>query len=141
MLIRNMTEKDYNDVYALWASCKGLKINNVDDSKDKIKLFLKRNPEPCFVAQYDNKIVGSILVGSDGRRAYIYHMAVESSYRNKGIGTQLVNASFKSLEKIGISKAALVVYTDNEKGNAFWQKNSFNIRNDLLYRDKNLSNC
>lgn len=80
-------------------------------------------------------------MGSDGRRAYIYHMAVESSYRNKGIGTQLVNASFKSLEKIGISKAALVVYTDNEKGNAFWQKNSFNIRNDLLYRDKNLSNC
>ena len=68
-----MSIDDYEDVYALWTSCKGMGLNNLDDSKEGIEKFLLRNPETCFVAEENKKIVGVILSGNDGRRGYLSH--------------------------------------------------------------------
>ena len=89
-------------------SCAGMGLNNLDDSKEGIVKFLKRNPDTCFVADVENVIVGAILVGNDGRRGYIYHTAVNPQYRNQGIAKNLVDTSVTALQKIGINKAALV---------------------------------
>ena len=51
MKIRKMTIKDYEKVYALWLSCKGMGLNDLDDSRDGIKKYLERNPDTCFVAE------------------------------------------------------------------------------------------
>ncbi len=51
MNIRTMKSEDYDAVYALWLSCKGMGLNSVDDSQDGIDRFLLRNPETCFVAE------------------------------------------------------------------------------------------
>ncbi len=139
MNIRIMTADDYEEVYALWLSCKGMGLNNLDDTKDGIDKFLKRNPETCFVAEADNKIVGVIIVGNDGRRGYIYHTAVHPDYRHNGIATQLVNKAMSALRTIGINKAALVVFEKNTTGNAFWEKIGFTVRNDLVYRNLSLT--
>ncbi|MDE6777643.1 MAG: GNAT family N-acetyltransferase [Oscillospiraceae bacterium] len=139
MNIRIMTINDYKEVYALWLSCKGMGLNNLDDSEEGIAKFLERNPETCFVAEIDNKIVGVILVGNDGRRGYIYHTAVHLNYRNLKIATQLVNKAMLALEEIGIHKVALVVFEDNIVGNAFWEKMGFTVRDDLLYRNFSLT--
>ena len=71
MIIRIMTIDDYEGVYKLWMSCAGMGLNNLDDSKEGIEKFLRRNPETCFVAEEDAEIVGVILSGNDGRRGYI----------------------------------------------------------------------
>lgn len=92
MNIRKMSIDDYEDVYALWTSCKGMGLNNLDDSKEGIERFLLRNPETCFVAEENKKIVGVILSGNDGRRGYIYHTSVNPKYRKQGIGKSLVAA-------------------------------------------------
>ena len=42
------------------------------------------------------------------------------------------------LIKLGINKVALVVFDKNEKGNIFWEKQGFTIRDDLIYRKKSL---
>lgn len=139
MEIKIMTIDDYEDVYQLWLSCKGMGLNNIDDSKEGINHFLTRNPETCFVATNGTKIIGVILAGNDGRRGYIYHLAVLPSYQHQGIGTKLVDAVLKALEKIGIIKVALVVFEYNEAGNAFWQKQGFRAREDLEYLDKALT--
>ncbi|MDE5736812.1 MAG: GNAT family N-acetyltransferase [Oscillospiraceae bacterium] len=139
MNIRIMTINDYKKVYALWLSCKGMGLNNLDDSEEGIAKFLERNPETCFVAEIDNKIVGVILVGNDGRRGYIYHTAVHLNYRNLKIATKLVNKAMLALEEIGIHKVALVVFEDNIVGNAFWEKMGFTVRDDLLYRNFSLT--
>lgn len=139
MNIRIMTTDDYEEVYALWLSCKGMGLNNIDDAKDGIDKFLKRNPETCFVAETDNKIVGVIIVGNDGRRGYIYHTAVHPDYRHNGIATQLVNKAISALRTIGINKAALVVFEKNTTGNAFWEKIGFTVRDDLIYRNLSLT--
>lgn len=139
MNIRKMLISDYDKVYALWMSCTGMGLNNLDDSRDGIDRFIKRNPDTCFVAEIENMIVGVIIVGNDGRRGYIYHTAVNPQYRKRGIARQLVDAAMQALEQCGINKAALVVFDRNEGGNAFWQKLGFTVREDLVYRNKSIT--
>ena len=84
--IRVMTIDDYdNEVYSLWhILLAGLFI---DDSRDGVLRFLKRNPTTSVVAVEDGKIVGAILCGHDGRkRGCLYHVCVDEHYRKCGIG-------------------------------------------------------
>ena len=83
----------------------------------------------------ETAIIGAILVGSDGRRAYIYHTAVAPERQKQGIGSQLVQAAINAVQKIGIAKLALVVFSRIQSGNAFWEKQGFSVREDLTYRN------
>jgi len=136
MNIRVMEISDYEQVYNMWLSCVGMGFNNVDDSKEGIEKFLKRNPTSCFVAIEDDIVVGAVIAGNDGRRGYIYHLAVNPKYRNNGIGTTLVNNVMNALENLGINKVALLTFKRNEVANAFWEKQGFSTREDINYRNK-----
>ncbi len=138
MHIRKMTMGDYEEVYELWMSCTGMGLNNVDDSKEGICRFLKRNPDTCFVAEDSGKITGVILTGNDGRRGYIYHTSVSPENRSRGIGSKLVQQALKALRQEGINKVALVVFARNALGNQFWEKQGFTTRNDIIYRNRAL---
>ena len=139
MNIRIMTINDYEAVYALWMSCAGMGLNNLDDSKEGIDKFLKRNPETCFFAEKENDIVGVIIAGNDGRRGYIYHTAVCPECRKQGIGKALVEQAMEALKNCGINKAALVVFGRNANGNAFWERMGFSAREDLVYRNREIT--
>ena len=136
MNIREMVEEDYDQVYQLWLSCAGMGLNDLDDSKEGIARFLQRNPQTCLVAVENQMIIGAILVGSDGRRAYIYHTAVHPNYRRRGIARQLVETVLTSLDDLKIHKVALVVFKRNTEGNQFWEKLGFSVREDLIYRNQ-----
>ena len=75
-MIRVMTIDDYDEVYALWKKIRGFGIRSIDDSREGVDRFLKRNPTTSVVAVKDGKIVGSILCGHDGRRGCLYHVCV-----------------------------------------------------------------
>ncbi|MFT8351262.1 GNAT family N-acetyltransferase [Clostridium saccharoperbutylacetonicum] len=139
MKIRKMIIDDYQAVYWLWNNTPGMGMRNVDDSKEGIEKYIKRNTETCFVAEVENKIVGVILSGHDGRRGYIYHTAVSNTARKQGIGTKLVNTAIEALKEQGINKVALVAFETNELGNSFWKSQGFEERNDLVYRNKSLN--
>ena len=53
MKIRKMLINDYDEVYALWMSCTGMGLNDLDDSRDGIERFIKRNPDTCLVADWE----------------------------------------------------------------------------------------
>ena len=137
--VRLMTIDDYDKVYALWLSCAGMGLNNLDDSREGIEKYFARNPETCFVAEEDGSIAGVIIAGNDGRRGYIYHTAVNPDYRRRGIGSELVDKALNALKSLGINKVALVVFSRNENGNAFWEKVGFTVRDDLTYRNISLA--
>ncbi len=139
MEIRLMDISDYERVYALWLSCKGMGLNDLDDSREGIARFLARNPDTCFVAEDGGEIVGVIIAGNDGRRGYIYHTAVSPARRREGIAQKLVDTALAALKTLGINKTALVVFGRNETGNAFWEKAGFTPREDLVYRNKTLT--
>ena len=137
-VVRVMTIDDYEKVYALWMSCKNMGFNNLDDSREGIAKYLRRNPTTCFVAEQGEKIVGVILSGHDGRRGLIHHLAVAEDCRRQGIATELLRHAEDSLKAEGINKIALFVFHRNEAGNAFWEKQGYTRREDLAYRNKAL---
>ena len=140
MFIRKMTLDDYESVYALWRVTEGMGLNNVDDTKEGIARFLLRNPRTCYVAESEENgmVRGAILCGHDGRRGYIYHLAVNVADRGHGIGRDLVEKALYGLKREGISKVALVVLDENNVGNKFWERIGFTKRNDLVYRNQAL---
>lgn len=134
-MVRTMTIEDYEEVYALWNSIHGFGLRSLDDSREAIDIFLKRNPTTSAVAVEDGKIVGAILCGHDGRRACLYHVCVSEQYRMHGIGKKMVNFCCEQLKKEKINKVCLNAFVTNAVGNKFWQKMNWNRRDDLYYYD------
>ena len=141
MRIRKFIIEDYEEVFALWQKTPGMGLNMRDDSKEGIAKYLERNSDTCFVAEEKKKkrIIGIIHSGHDGRRRYIYHVAVERDAQKQGIGTMLVNSALCALKEQGIHKVALVAFHSNEEGNLFWDALGFEAREDLVYRNRRIN--
>ena len=135
MTIRTMTIDDYDGVYKLWMTIRGFAIRSIDDSREGVERFLRRNPASSVVAVEDGKVVGSILCGHDGRRGCLYHVCVHENYRMRGIGKAMVVHCMEELEKEQISKVSLIAFTQNDIGNAFWKEIGWTRRGDLNYYD------
>ena len=138
-MVRIMTIEDYEGVYALWKKIKGFGIRSIDDSKEGVARFLKRNPTTSVVAEKDGRIVGSILCGHDGRRGCLYHVCVDEDYRRHGIGKRMVVFAMKALKEEKINKVSLITFTENDIGNAFWNTIGWTERLDLNYYDFTLN--
>ena len=96
--IRAMKEEDYDKVYSLWKTIKGFGIRSMDDSREGIKRFLKRNPTTSVVALADDEVVGAILCGHDGRRGCFYHVCVKAKMQPLSTGGKLLfNSYFSNL--------------------------------------------
>ena len=135
MNIRTMTLADYDGVRELWMTIKGFAIRSIDDSREGVEAFLRRNPTTSVVAEEDDKIVGAILCGHDGRYGHMYHVCVQKEYRLHGIGKQMVVFCMRALQDEHINKIALIAFTTNDIGNAFWHKVGWIQREDLNYYD------
>ena len=133
--IRTMTIEDYPGVHKLWMSISRFAIRSLDDSREGVEAFLKRNPTSSVVAVKDGQIVGSILCGHDGRRGCMYHVCVHKDHRMMGIGKSMVVYCMEALKREHISKISLIAFTSNDIGNAFWKEIGWTKREDLNYYD------
>ncbi len=138
-MIRTMTIEDYDGVHALWMKIHGFGIRSIDDSREGIERFLKRNPSTSVVAVEDGKIVGSILCGHDGRRGCLYHVCVDEAYRMRGIGKSMVVMAMEALRAEEINKVSLIAFAKNDIGNAFWKEIGWTRREDLNYYEFTLN--
>lgn len=120
-------------------SIKGFGIRSVDDSREGVEAFLKRNPGSSVVAVMDGRIVGAILCGHDGRRGCLYHVCVAEDHRMRGIGKEMVVFCMNALKKERINKVSLIAFTKNDIGNAFWKQIGWTRREDLNYYDFTLN--
>lgn len=137
--IRQMHIEDYDEVLELWMSIQGFGIRSIDDSREGVERFLKRNPGTSVVAVCDNRIVGSILCGHDGRRGCLYHVCVQEQYRKHGIGKAMAVYCMRALQAEGINKVNLIAFKSNELGNQFWKGEDWTFREDLNYYDFTLN--
>lgn len=139
VIIREMTMDDYDRVYTLWTGIQGFGIRSIDDSREGVERFLRRNPTTSVVAEQNGRIVGAILCGHDGRRGCLYHVCVDQAYRMRGIGKAMVGFAMEALKKEEINKVSLIAFTKNDIGNAFWKEIGWTKREDLNYYDFTLN--
>jgi ribosomal protein S18 acetylase RimI-like enzyme len=126
-----LTNSDYEDCIDLWKNSPGIALSPAD-SREEISQFLARNPGLCFTARNDNQLVGAVLCGNDGRRGYLYHLAVAKDYHHQGIGKALTVKVLNALREAGIQKCHIFVVADNLEGARFWQKTGWKKREDIF---------
>ncbi|MBE6355234.1 GNAT family N-acetyltransferase [Treponema sp.] len=145
--VRPVTIDDYDEIFKLWNSTEQSKkaLNPVDDSREGIARYLRRNPDTCFLAVTNDglgnapEVVGVILTGHDGRRGIIHHMCVHPSFRRQGIAGMLVKKAEAALKAEGINKIFGLVFKDNDPANSFWESQGYTLRTNLNYRNKSLN--
>ncbi len=132
-MIRLFLIEDYDQVCRLWKRTPGVGLRSMDDSREGLEQFLKRNPTTNFVAAEDGDIVGVVLGGHDGRRGYLYHVCVAEAYRRRSLGKQLIEKLVQAMRAENITKLGLVCFKENEAGNCFWNELGWEQRSDLNY--------
>ncbi|MNC45635.1 Acetyltransferase YpeA [compost metagenome] len=139
MNIRPFRMEDYHRAYELWSRTPGMGLSD-SDSEDGIRSFLERNPGLSFVAgKEDGDVLGTVLAGHDGRRGFLYHLAVSTTCRGQGIGGRLVQSALAALHSQNIVKCHIMVLDHNELGQAFWSGQGWLRRDNILLYSQNLN--
>jgi ribosomal protein S18 acetylase RimI-like enzyme len=116
---------DYQQVVDLWSSMeRGVRVGR-SDSAEEIEKKLQRDPDLFLVAECEDKIVGTVIGGYDGRRGMVYHLAVSDSFRGQGIGTRLMDEVEQRLRQKGCLKSYLLVAEDNHDVDEFYKKHGW----------------
>ena len=116
-----MRAADLPSARALWELAEGVSLD-VGDSLGELEAYLARNLGISQVAEQGGCLVGAVLGGHDGRRGWIYHLAVAREHRRGGIGRTLVERSLAELKREGIGRVRIFVASDNPAGLAFWKR-------------------
>ena len=132
-----MSIDDFPGMISLWKSLPGIGLSGADE-QESLDKFIEKNPKTCFVLKENGSVVGTVLGGNDGRRGYIYHLAVDPSFQKSGYGKVLVNAVLESFKLAGIQKSHIFVISDNKEGIDFWRHIEWTLRDDVLIMSKDL---
>ena len=130
-------ERDYPAVIALWATAgPGIHVS-ASDARDELAKKLQRDPDLFLVAEADQRLIGTVLGGFDGRRGLVYHLAVASAWRSRGVGSALMNELEKRLVARGCRKAYLMVDGDYPEVKGFYEARGWAVM-DVLAMGKEL---
>ena len=147
---REFSIEDYQAAVELWKKVEGVEIAE-GDSRDEIAQYLSRNPglsrlafvsrsttEPAGAGrrgresprglmsrEANQSIVGIALCGHDGRRGYIYHLAVDPNFQRRGLGKRLLDECLQGLRGAGVTRVLVMVAKDNPRGRDFWRRNGW----------------
>jgi ribosomal protein S18 acetylase RimI-like enzyme len=122
--------KDYDRVLEIWKETELSVVSS--DSKKQVERMIKRNPRLCFVGRVNNKIIGVVMGGFDGRRGYVHHLAVDPDYQNRGFGRLIMKELMERFSTLKVHKVHLFVEKRNEKVINFYENLGWNLRDDLI---------
>ena len=120
--IRNFDfPEDYPDVVNLWRnSGSGIHLRRSDESEEIIKK-IERDPDLFLVAENLGKVIGTVMGGFDGRRGMMYHLAVATGYRQRGVGAAKMTELERRLRLKGCIRYYLLVTKDNLEAIRFYE--------------------
>src|SRR6056297_561646 len=83
------TEIDPQEIIDFW------KRNSITvtptDSPEELKTAAELHPHLFIIGLGpDDRVIGTVWGGFDGRRGYVAHLAVDEPYRNRGLGSHLM---------------------------------------------------
>jgi len=133
-----MAVDDLEAVAVVWNATEGVGMNE-SDGPEQLRGFLDRNPGLSLIARDGSRLVGAVLCGHDGRRGFLYHLAVLTDYRKRGLGRAMVDRCLKSLSMLGLLRCNILIYVDNHSGEQFWKKAGWYDRSELKLLQRDIS--
>ena len=129
-------DRDYDAVVALWSAAPGVHVGP-SDTREALALKLTRDPDLFLVAERDKQIVGVVLGGFDGRRGFVYHLAVDPAFHRQKVASRLMDELERRLADKGCKKSYLLVVPENDSALAFYQQRGWSAEN-LTFMSKRL---
>jgi ribosomal protein S18 acetylase RimI-like enzyme len=127
--VEEFSMDDYAVVHVLWQ--RGDLWMRPSDGREATLLKLTRDPGLFLVARSaDGRVVGTVMGGWDGRRAYIYHLAVAPERRREGIADALMDELEQRFRALGALKAKLQILVENETSKAFFARRGYLLETD-----------
>jgi ribosomal protein S18 acetylase RimI-like enzyme len=130
MHFRVMTTDDVPQALDLWRSCEGVGLSD-SDTPTGLATFLERNPDTSWVVFAEDRLVGTVLAGHDGRRGFLYHLATHAEFRRRELARSLLRHALGSLRSAGILKCHVMVFRTNQEGREFWRHMGWPLRKDI----------
>ena len=118
VIIRTCRPDECDIILELWRAAES--TPSVSDSIDALKRHLQEDDDLLLVAEYDNRLVGTVMGGWDGWRGNIYRLAVLPEYRRQGIGRALVQEVERRLALKGAQKVSILVEKEEILAVIFW---------------------
>ncbi len=126
-------EDDYLRAVQLWQGMeKGVRVG-ASDAFVEIEKKLLRDPDLFLVAELDGQMIGTVIGGFDGRRGFIYHLAVDRSYRAQGVGGRLMDEVEARLRAKGCRRCYLFVTPDNAEAMRYYEKRGWTLMDIVPY--------
>ena len=125
MIVRHYAPADREALIKLWTSTFGYGGAHNDPAESlEMKLAID---DYIFVAAEQDHILGSVMVGFDGHRGWIYSLCVVPGQRKQGIGTALMDTALQELTGAGCRKVNLQVRGNNAAVVDFYTKLGFSV--------------
>ena len=124
LTIRSAVPEDEPEIVALWRACD--LVAKYNDPAADFRFARAGACSDVLVAEDQvGRIGGSVMVGHDGHRGWLYYVAAAPHHRGSGIGRQMVQAAEEWLRQRGVVKAQLLVRETNTKVVAFYEHLGF----------------
>lgn len=117
--IGTATLADTESIISIWEEAKLTRSWN--NPNDDIKNALTTPTSTILLLCDERQIVGTVMVGYDGHRGWIYYLAVRSEFQKKGYGKQLVQEAEKWLKSKNVPKVNLMIRNSNEAVKSFYE--------------------
>jgi len=127
---------DFEAVASLWRSS-GFETRP-GDSRSELRRKLRRDPDLFLVAQEDSRIVGSVLGAWDGRRGWVYHLAVDPGHRRRHIAQKMLSELESRMKEKGVLKVNAMVYLWNDPSLSLFEGQGYNRQSDMVVMGKQL---
>ena len=132
-----MTIQDFDSMHALWKKV-GLNLAEMNLEKKYTDQIIKLNPLSNFVAIEKKKIIGTIFGTFNGKRGWIYHLAVHPLFQKQGVGSLLLQKVEQALKSLGAKRILLGVVKLNLKALNFYKKHDYEVVNDAIWMGKDV---
>jgi ribosomal protein S18 acetylase RimI-like enzyme len=133
MQIREFQMADYETVIDLWRTA-GIQLSRCDDQAG-IMHKLERDSDLFLVGIENEALVAAVMGAYDGRRGWVYHLAIDPSYQACGFGSAMLTQLEERLRRKGCQKVNLLIESDNAHVQHFYERLNYQ-HDDLIFMEK-----
>jgi len=136
MKTRSLTISDYDQIVALWKRSELPFRPSGRDRKDAVQAQMRADPDFFLGAYEGDRLVGVVVLTSDGRKGWINRLAVDPNFRRKGVAKTLIKESEKILRKHGLRIFCALIEDYNKSSMQLFKKCGYKEHRDIVYFSK-----